>query len=83
MFTGNDCKDLPIELIKWLDLIIDGKFDIKNRDNVRNLIGSCNQKIIDVSGRYINHLDWFIKPRPDFIEIDVYGDLFVTNGSIF
>ena len=83
MFTGRDYDDIPDNLKDNLDLVIDGRFETDNRDDERNLIGSRNQRIIDISGRYADHLDWFMETRPDFIEVDVLDDYFITNGSAF
>ena len=83
LFTGRDISELPEELVSNLDLIIDGRFDIDDPDCHRNLIGSCNQRLIDVSGRYADDLGWFTETRDDFIEVDLFEDGFITNGSAF
>lgn len=83
LFTGRVIDELPGNLKEHLDLVIDGRFEADNRDYKRNLIGSCNQRIIDISGRYADKLDWFTEIRPDFIEVDVLDGSFITNGSTF
>lgn len=83
MFTGRKYEDIHDELTNTLDLVVDGKFEKDNLDHNRNLIGSCNQNIVDVSGRYSKHLDWFTVVRSDYIEVDIFDDLFITNGSVF
>ena len=83
MFTGRSIDELSDNLKEHLDLVIDGRFEVDNRDYERNLVGSCNKRIVDLSGRYADCLDWFMETRPDFIEIDVLGDSFITNGSAF
>ena len=83
MFTGRDYSELSVELRENIDLVIDGRFDDLDLDIERNLIGSRNQRIINVSGRYSDDLDWFLTIRPDYIEVDVSDDFFITNGSTF
>ncbi len=83
LFTGRDFEDLEDSLTSFLDLVIDGRFVMEERDHERNLIGSKNQRIIEVSDRYHDCLDWFTTTRPDYIEVDVQGDIFITNGSAF
>ncbi len=82
MFTGRRFSELEEDLIENLDLIIDGRFEIDNRDYERNLIGSRNQKMINVSERYSDN-DWFSDTRCDYIEIDVDGDRIISNGSAY
>jgi len=83
LFTGRNFEDLEDSLTSCLDLVIDGRFVMEERDHERNLIGSKNQRIIEVSDRYHDCLDWFTTTRPDYIEIDVQDGTFITNGSAF
>ena len=83
LFTGRSVEELSDELKTSVDLIIDGRFIESKRDHERNLVGSTNQRIIDVSSRYSDNLDWFNNKRTDFIEIDVVDGCFITNGSSF
>ena len=82
MFTGRLFSELDEELVKHLDTVIDGRFEADNRDYERNLIGSKNQRIINVTDRYADD-DWFVNTRPDYIEIDVDGDRTISNGSAY
>ena len=82
MFTGRLFSELDENLVKHLDLVIDGRFEIDNRDEERNLIGSKNQRIINVTDRYADD-SWFTDTRPDFIEIDVDGNQMISNGSAY
>ncbi len=82
LFTGRLFSELDEGLIENLDLVIDGRFEIDNRDEERNLIGSKNQRMIFVSDRYEDD-DWFTNTRHDFIEIDVVEDQFISNGSSY
>lgn len=83
MFTGNRFEDLDPELVKSLDLVIDGRFERGKRDRERNLVGSTNQRLVEVTDRYHDVLDWFNVKRPDYVEMDVSGDLIIANGSAF
>jgi anaerobic ribonucleoside-triphosphate reductase activating protein len=82
LFTGNLYEELPKELIENVDLIIDGQFEKENIDNERNLIGSKNQRLICISDRYKNDLDWFDIPRSKIGEINVSENLIVTGDVI-
>ena len=81
LFTGRLFEELQDELVKNIDLIIDGQFDKGKIDNNRNLIGSKNQRLICVSDRYENALDWFYKIRPKQMEINI-SDNIITTGDV-
>ncbi len=83
LFTGNLYEELDPDLKKNIDLIIDGRFECDNRDNERNLIGSTNQQIVNVTDRYTKCIEWFTSRRNDFIEVDLFEDGFITNGDAF
>lgn len=82
LFTGNLFEELQDELIGNVDLIIDGQFDKNNIDIERNLIGSKNQRLICVSDRYKDELDWFAIPRSKIGEINVSESLIITGDVI-
>ena len=82
LFTGNLYEELPKELIENVDLIIDGQFEKENRDNERNLIGSKNQRLIYVTDRYKNSLDWFYSIRPKQVEISISEKIIMTGDVI-
>jgi len=49
MYTGyewEEIKDLP--LISFVDVLVDGQFDINRKDSKLHFVGSSNQNIIDV-----------------------------------
>lgn len=81
LFTGRLYEELPEELVKSVDLIIDGQFEKDNIDNERNLIGSKNQRLICISNRYRNSLDWFFSIRPKKVEINI-SDIIITSGDV-
>ena len=62
LFTGEKYENIPIDIISYCDIIIDGEFNEKVIDNQRALIGSQNQRLIFVSDRYIKDKDWFFNP---------------------
>jgi len=41
-------KDSKYELLKMCDVLVDGKFEIENRDTTIKFAGSRNQRVIDV-----------------------------------
>ncbi len=83
LFTGRDVEDLPESLVSAMDLIIDGRYIREDPEEDRSLIGSRNQRIVDITGRYAQDLGWFTSSRRCFVEVDVDGDGFLTNGSAF
>ena len=80
LFTGRRFEELDDDLVDCIDLIIDGRYEDDSPDGERRLVGSTNQRIIDVSGRYSGE-DWFFQTGPDVVEIDLDGDVIVSNGS--
>lgn len=82
LFTGRIIEELPEEIVKSVDLIIDGQFEKDYIDNERNLIGSKNQRLICISDRYKNSLDWFYSIRPKKVEINVSEMIFKTGDVL-
>lgn len=82
LFTGRVLEELPEELINNVDLIIDGQFEKDNIENERNLIGSKNQRLICISDRYKNSLDWFYSIRPKKVEMNVSEMIFTTGDVV-
>ena len=82
LFTGREFSELDPELVENVDTVIDGRFVSADRDHDRNLIGSRNQRIVNVTDRYSGST-WFTERRCDFVEVDLDGDELVTNGSAF
>ena len=82
LFTGREFSELEPELVGNVDTVIDGRFVSTDRDYDRNLIGSRNQRIVNVTDRYSDST-WFTERRCDFVEVDLDGDEMVTNGSAF
>lgn len=54
LWTGYDYKDIKkLECLKYVDVLIDGKFDITKRDLTLKLRGSSNQNIYYRKGRIL------------------------------
>ena len=82
LFTGIVIEELPEELVKSVDLIVDGQFEKDNIDYERNLIGSTNQRLICISDKYKNSLDWFYSIRPKKVELNVSETIFKTGDVL-
>lgn len=81
LFTGMTYDSLEKSVRNAMDLIVDGRFEMNQIDEVRNLVGSKNQVIIYVTDRYRNMNNWFLNTREKRIEINFSDALFV-NGDI-
>ena len=57
VYTGSLYRDIKtLELMKYIDVIVDGEFKIKQKDITLAYRGSSNQRIIDVkSGKQLNY----------------------------
>ncbi len=82
LFTGKLYDQLPTSLTKHIDMVIDGHFILKKLDSKRRIIGSTNQKIINVSKRYINDESWFYNYKEDKYEVNI-GNKIIINGEAF
>jgi len=82
LFTGHLIETLDRSIIENIDLIVDGKFDYKQLDTSRNMIGSKNQRIHDITGRYAKCINWFLSKRNYQIEICVNDGLIQFNGDV-
>jgi len=82
LFTGRVIEELPEELVKSVDLIIDGQFEKDNIEKERNLIGSKNQRLICISDRYKNSLDWFYSIRSKKVELNVSETIHMTGDVL-
>ena len=52
-WTGYNIEDIDPKYLKYIDILIDGKFEKDKRDITLKLRGSSNQRIIDVK-EYLN-----------------------------
>ncbi len=81
LFTGMTYSSLEKSVRNVMDLIVDGRFEMNQIDEARNLVGSKNQDIIYVTDRYSDMSDWFLNTREKRIEINLSDALFI-NGDI-
>ena len=81
LFTGMTYDSLEKSVRNAMDLIVDGRFEMNQIDEARNLVGSKNQDIIYVTDRYRDMSVWFLNTREKRIEINLSDALFV-NGDI-
>jgi anaerobic ribonucleoside-triphosphate reductase activating protein len=82
LFTGRKAEELNEELKTAVDIIIDGGFESDKPDDKRNLIGSANQRLIFITGRYQSFEEWFFSHRPKRMEINISDGLFMTGDKI-
>lgn len=81
LFTGRTYENLPREITENVDMVVDGRFEKDLPETSRNMIGSSNQRIIDVSGRYAGDISWFTGKREKRVEISLNGDLLDISGD--
>ncbi len=81
LFTGHEYGTLPPAITDNVDLVVDGRFEKDMPETCRNMIGSSNQRIIDVSGRYLEDIPWFTDRRDKRVEISVTGNELDISGD--
>lgn len=61
LYTGEIWEDIQnLEVLSYIDVLVDGRFEQDKRDNLLHWRGSANQRVIDVrkslsSGRVVLH----------------------------
>lgn len=80
MFSGKYVEQLPKELVNSMDMILDGPFVLSKLEKERRLLGSTNQRIVNITNRYENHLDWFYSKKEMIQEINL-SDAMYFNGD--
>lgn len=88
VFTGFKLKELEweeaIELLRLIDVLIDGKYIEKLNDN-KGLRGSSNQQVNYLTGRLKQH-KYYFEERERSVEVHVYNQqqtiIGVPNKSI-
>lgn len=80
MFTGHLVESLDDDLVKSIDMIIDGPYIHTESETERKLIGSRNQRIIHVSPRYVESSSWFLNKTGFIDEINLSCGI-VINGD--
>ncbi|AOG60106.1 anaerobic ribonucleoside-triphosphate reductase activating protein [Spiroplasma helicoides] len=81
-FTGyiyENLKDEYSNILKKIDILIDGPFIANQLDIKRRLIGSKNQRVIKITDKY-KDCDYFEQPHSQF-EIQLFKDRVIINGD--
>lgn len=79
MFSGKNKSSLSDELVKSVDLLIDGPFIEDKLDNKRILLGSTNKQLSFITDRYKANEDYFNNPIS--IEEVIAEDYIFINGD--
>lgn len=66
------------DVLAWTDLLVDGRYDRSQPDEVRRWIGSRNQRLHFLTDRYHENDPQFVSP--DSIEIRLSGGELTING---
>lgn len=82
LFTGRLFEELDPDLVSFVDMVVDGRFVEDLPEESRNLVGSSNQRIVDVSGRYADSMGWFTETRGKRVEISFDEDGMLISGDV-
>lgn len=80
-FTGKQYDDVKSQL-QGCDIVLDGSFDKNAIDKQRRVLGSTNQRIINLTHRYDNSVNWFNFNGTKNIEINIASSAFANGDSI-
>lgn len=78
-FTGRKYEEVS-DVLDGCDVVLDGPYIEEQREQVRKVLGSTNQRIIILSDRYPNCEEWFFNNSSKEVEINV-GDYITANGD--
>ena len=78
-FTGRKYEEVS-DALDGCDVVLDGPYIEEQREQVRKLLGSTNQRIVILSDRYHNCEEWFFYNTSKEVEINV-GDYIIANGD--
>ena len=82
MFSGKYIEQLPKALIESMDMILDGPFILSKLEKERRLLGSTNQRIINITDRYKNHVNWFYDKKEMIQEINMSDALYFNGDAL-
>lgn len=82
MFSGHYVEQLPSELVNSMDMILDGPFIIHKLEKERRLLGSTNQRIIPVTQRYKNQINWFYDKKEMIQEINLAEEIYLNGDAL-
>lgn len=80
-FTGHLYEQVTDQL-SGCDMVLDGAFDESKLESKRKILGSTNQRILCLTDRYKNCIDWFLTPSTKSIEINVGSTIFANGDKI-
>lgn len=80
-FTGHLYEQVE-EQLGGCDMVLDGAFDESKLETKRKILGSTNQRILCLTDRYKNCVEWFLTPTTKSIEINVGSTIFANGDKI-
>ena len=80
-FTGHLYEQVQEQLF-GCDMVLDGAFDETKLETERKILGSMNQRILCLTDRYKDCVDWFLSPTTKSIEINVGSTIFANGDKI-
>lgn len=80
-FTGRTYEDVK-EALAGCDAVLDGAYVASRPEKKRRLLGSENQRVINLTGRYKDLDGWFSAGPCKKVEISA-GSRIVANGDMF
>ena len=78
-FTGRKYEDVA-DILRGCDLVLDGAYEQDKPDKARRLLGSANQRILLLTDRYRNAVNWFKSIGTKAVEVHV-GNIILVNGD--
>lgn len=78
-FTGRKYEDVA-SILSGCDLVLDGAYEHGCPEKERRLLGSANQRILLLTDRYKNAVDWFKSTGVKAVEVHV-GNTILANGD--
>ncbi|WP_156036852.1 4Fe-4S single cluster domain-containing protein [Ruminococcus sp. HUN007] len=86
VYTGYTYEELsfsdekPVkELLKLTDILIDGAY-VQELDDDKGLRGSSNQRVIQLTDRYSEHMEMYINPAARKSSYEINGEYFRMTG---
>ena len=70
------------EQLEGCDMVLDGAFEEAKLETKRKILGSTNQRILCLTDRYKDCVDWFLAPTNKSIEINVGSTIFANGDKI-
>ena len=80
-FTGRLYEQVEKQF-EGCDMVLDGAFVESELETKRKILGSTNQRILCLTERYKNCIDWFLTPSTKSIEINVGNTIFANGDKI-